>query len=140
MHPPDNHPAWKIAAVVGISLGLVCYLDYVSGYQLTISLFYLVPILLCGWHCRQPVVVGTAFLIGMCYWFTDKDGSARTFHGWLVGAQNLTDAKWQADSTDAEIIHAIKTGPRVMPAFGKKLSPSEIQALAKYVRSFAPGS
>ncbi|MGA3284527.1 MAG: c-type cytochrome [Verrucomicrobiota bacterium] len=65
-----------------------------------------------------------------------KNGRARTFQGWLFLAQNLTDAKWQADTTDAEIIKAIKTGPREMPAFEKKLSPSEIDALATYVRSF----
>jgi cbb3-type cytochrome c oxidase subunit III len=65
-----------------------------------------------------------------------KNGCARTFHGWLVGAQNLTDAKWQANTTDEQIIHAIKTGPSVMPAFEKKLSPAEIDALVMYVRSF----
>jgi mono/diheme cytochrome c family protein len=67
-----------------------------------------------------------------------RDGRARTFHGWLVGAQNFTDPQWQADTTDAEIIHAIKTGPRAMPAFEKKLSPAEIDALATFVRTFKP--
>ncbi len=65
-----------------------------------------------------------------------KNGRAHTFHGWLVGAQNLTDSKWQLETTDAEIVDAIKTGPSVMPAFGKKLSPTEIDALAAYVRTF----
>ena len=69
-----------------------------------------------------------------------QNGRAHTFHGWLVGAQNLTDPKWQQDTTDGEIIHAIQTGPSVMPAFGKKLSATEIQALARYARSFGPGS
>ena len=69
-----------------------------------------------------------------------KDGRAKTFHGWLVGAQNLTDAQWQVKTTDEEIIQAIKTGPGAMPAFEKKLSPSEIHALATYVRSLAQGS
>jgi cbb3-type cytochrome c oxidase subunit III len=69
-----------------------------------------------------------------------KDGRAKTFHGWLVGAQNLTDTQWQVKTTDEEIIHAIKAGPSVMPAFEKKLSPTEIDALAKYVRAFKPGS
>ena len=63
-----------------------------------------------------------------------KNGRGHTFHGRLFAAQNLTDAKWQANTADDEIIYAIKTGPREMPAFGKKLSPSEIDALAKYVR------
>jgi len=67
-----------------------------------------------------------------------KNGSAHTFHGWIVGAQNLTSAEWQTETTDEQILNAIRTGPSVMPAFGKKLSPTEIEALAKYVRTFEP--
>ncbi|HEY5042852.1 MAG TPA: c-type cytochrome [Verrucomicrobiae bacterium] len=67
-----------------------------------------------------------------------QNGRARTFHGRLVGAQNLTDAMWQDDTTDDQIINAIKTGPRAMPAFAEKLSPSEIEALTAYVRTFKP--
>jgi cbb3-type cytochrome c oxidase subunit III len=66
-----------------------------------------------------------------------ENGRAHTIHGWLLGAQNLTNAKWQAETSDDDIIHAIKTGPSVMPAFEKRLSPSEIDALAIYVRTFA---
>ena len=64
-----------------------------------------------------------------------KNGRAHTFHGWLVGAQNLTRADFQDQTSDAQIIHAITTGPGVMPAFGKKLSQPEIEALARYVRT-----
>lgn len=66
------------------------------------------------------------------------NGRAHTFHGRLVGAQNLTDPNWQAETSDAQIINAIKTGPSVMPAFGKRLSEPEIEALAEYVRHFKP--
>ena len=65
-----------------------------------------------------------------------KNGRAHTFHGWLVGAQNLTDPEWQSETSNEQIIHAIKTGPGKMPAFEKKLSPTEIEALAAYVRTF----
>jgi len=65
-----------------------------------------------------------------------QNGRAHTFHGWLAGAQNLTRPDWQDETSDAQIIHAITTGPGVMPAFGKKLSQSEIKALARYVRTF----
>jgi len=65
-----------------------------------------------------------------------KDGRARTFHGRVVGARNFTDAKWQAATTDEEIIHTIQTGHGWMPAFQKKLSATEIEALASYVRTF----
>ena len=67
-----------------------------------------------------------------------QNGRARTFHGWLVGAQNFTSLEWQVATTDKQIVHAINTGPGVMPAFEKKLSSSEIEALAKYVRTFRP--
>jgi mono/diheme cytochrome c family protein len=69
-----------------------------------------------------------------------RDGRAKTFHGWLLGAQNLTDAHWQTATADAEIIRAIKTGPKLMPAFQKKLSAAEIEALAAHVRTFSPAS
>ena len=64
------------------------------------------------------------------------DGRAQTLHGRLVGAQDLTDPQWQAQTSDAEIVNAIKAGPGAMPSFAQKLSASEIQALATYVRSF----
>jgi mono/diheme cytochrome c family protein len=67
-----------------------------------------------------------------------QNGRARTFHGWLLGAQNFTDAQWQIDTSDPEIVHAIKTGPGFMPAFEKKLSASEIESLAAFVRTFKP--
>jgi mono/diheme cytochrome c family protein len=66
------------------------------------------------------------------------DGRAKTFRGKLLGAQNLTDTKWQTASTDEEISKAIRTGPKAMPAFEKKLSQSEIEALVAYVRVFKP--
>lgn len=65
-----------------------------------------------------------------------KDGRAKTLHGELVGAQDFADSDWKTDVTDDQVIHAIQTGPGLMPAFGKKLSEAEIEALAVYVKSF----
>ena len=65
-----------------------------------------------------------------------QDGRAKTFRGKLVGARNFTDTKWQASITDKQISAAIKEGPEEMPAFKKKLSQEEIDALVVYVRSF----
>jgi cbb3-type cytochrome c oxidase subunit III len=64
------------------------------------------------------------------------NGKGHNFHGLIVGAQNFTSLEWQVGTTDEQIVKAIKTGPGVMPAFEKTLSPSEIDALAKYVRTF----
>ena len=67
-----------------------------------------------------------------------RDGRARTFHGRLLSAQNFTDTRWQTATANDEIIRAIKTGPKLMPAFEKKLSAPEIEALVAYVRAFKP--
>lgn len=63
-----------------------------------------------------------------------KDGQAKTFRGKILGAQNLTDSKWQAGATDEHIFSVIGNGRKKMPAFGKKLSEEEIDSLVEYVR------
>lgn len=65
-----------------------------------------------------------------------NNGRAKTLHGRLLGAQNFTDAKWRAETSNEEIVHAIQTGPEAMPGFGRKLSAAEIEALAAYVQTF----
>ncbi len=118
-------------------IAVACLLILISAF----------PFLITGCASPGPLAVkqatypeakvdGPGLFVENCAVCHGKNGRAHTFHGILVGAQNLTKAKWQADTSDEEILHAIKTGPSVMPAFGKKLSPSEIDALAKYVRSF----
>jgi cbb3-type cytochrome c oxidase subunit III len=65
-----------------------------------------------------------------------KDGQAKTFKAKLNHARNLTDAKWQAEVTDERIFNSITNGKGKMPAWGKKLSEAQINALVGYVRNF----
>jgi mono/diheme cytochrome c family protein len=65
-----------------------------------------------------------------------KDGRAKGLHGRLVGARNLTNAKWQASVQDEQIIAAIKKGPGAMPSFERKFSQAQIESLVTYVRHF----
>ena len=65
-----------------------------------------------------------------------QDGQAKTFHGRILGAQNLADAHWRSETPGVEIVQAIQTGPGAMPAFARKLSRPEIEALAAYVQTF----
>jgi len=120
-------------------IATLCLLMVISG----------IPFLISGCASTRPLAAQQAgypidkvdargLFVENCAVCHGKNGRAHAFHGWLLGAQNLTKAKFQADTTDEEIIHAIKTGPGAMPAFEKKLSPSEIDALATYVRSFRP--
>ncbi len=67
-----------------------------------------------------------------------RNGHAETFHGILLGAQKFTDGIWHTNTPETEVIQAIKTGPGGMPAFEGKLSDTEIEALAAYVKTLPP--
>ena len=64
-----------------------------------------------------------------------KDGQAKTFKAKFNHARNLTDAKWQAEVTNERLSNSIRNGKGKMPAFGKKLSDAQINALVAFVRT-----
>lgn len=63
-----------------------------------------------------------------------SDGRAKTIKGKLTKARNLADAEWQDRVSDERIYNVIANGKGKMPAFSKKLSDADINALAEYVR------
>ena len=63
-----------------------------------------------------------------------KDGRAKTSKGKLMHARNLADPEWQARVTDERIFNSVNNGRGEMPGFDKKLSETQIDALASYVR------
>jgi len=65
-----------------------------------------------------------------------KDGRAKSMHGKMVHARDFTDAQWQSQTSDEQIIKSIADGKGKMPAFGKKLSQDEIKSLVPIVRGF----
>jgi len=67
------------------------------------------------------------------------DGKAKTIKGKFLKARNFTDAEWQADKTNADLIKSVTDGKDDMPPFGKKLTAEQIDSLVKNdVRGFAP--
>ncbi len=63
-----------------------------------------------------------------------KDGRARSLHAKHVHARDMTDAAWQNEVSDERLFNSINKGKGKMPAFGKKLSEDQIDALVRYVR------
>lgn len=71
-----------------------------------------------------------------------KDGKGKTKMGEKLKIRDLTDAKVQAEITDAgaekgltEGVKDKETGKERMPAFAGKLTGAEIQELVRYVRT-----
>jgi mono/diheme cytochrome c family protein len=66
-----------------------------------------------------------------------RDGRAHTMRGRLAHARDMTNASWQNEVTDERLFNSITKGKgKKMPAYGKKLSEDQIDALVQYVRQF----
>ncbi|HWC65276.1 MAG TPA: c-type cytochrome [Thermoanaerobaculia bacterium] len=66
-----------------------------------------------------------------------EDGRAQTPKGKKLKAQDFTDPDFQQHKSDAQLVEAITNGTdKDMPAFGKILTPQEIETLIPVVRSF----
>lgn len=61
-----------------------------------------------------------------------------TKRGRALKAPDFADVEWQDSHTDKEIIGVITNGKNKMPRWIERLTPEEIQAVAKYVRKFRP--
>ncbi|MDQ2973842.1 MAG: cytochrome c [Acidobacteriota bacterium] len=95
---------------------------------------------LVGHTLRSEVYLVTArsaaeLYLKQCASCHGKDGRARTLKGKLKHARNLTDAQWQDSVSDERLFNSINNGKGKMPAYGKKLSQQEIEALVAYVRA-----
>jgi mono/diheme cytochrome c family protein len=66
-----------------------------------------------------------------------EDGRAQTEKGKKMHAQDFTDPDFQQHKKDEQLVDAITNGTeKDMPAFGKMLTPDEIESMLQVVRSF----
>jgi mono/diheme cytochrome c family protein len=63
-----------------------------------------------------------------------RDGRGRTRRGRQTHARDMSDASWQDDVSDERLFNSISNGRGKMPAFRKKISENDIDALVAYVR------
>jgi mono/diheme cytochrome c family protein len=64
-----------------------------------------------------------------------RDGRAKTFKAKFNSARDFTNWQWQDAVSDEQLYNSIMNGRGKMPAFGKKLSESQVDSLVSYVRS-----
>ena len=63
-----------------------------------------------------------------------RDGRGRTRRGRQTHARDMTSREWQDDVSDERLFNSINNGRGKMPAFRKKISENDIDALVAYVR------
>lgn len=64
------------------------------------------------------------------------DGRAQTDQGKATGARDFTNPRWKARTSVEEAAAAIRDGDGEMPAYKRRLTTAQIQALAEYTKSF----
>jgi mono/diheme cytochrome c family protein len=64
-----------------------------------------------------------------------RDGRSKTSKGRRNHARNLTETDWQSAVSDERVFNSIANGRGKMPAFSKKMSDGEIDAMVSYVRA-----
>lgn len=77
-----------------------------------------------------------AIFVGKCARCHGADGQGRTVLGEMLEVPDFTKGSWWSGHGNDDLVETIKNGDGDMPAFGKKLTKSEISLLANYVRYF----
>jgi len=69
-----------IAAVLAIGV-----LDFVTGYDVSFTLFYGVPIFVVAWFCDNKAAFLTALVAGIAWCWADQLSGHPYIHGWIRG-------------------------------------------------------
>lgn len=71
MNQPSYSTRLKMAVLSMVSLVLMAYIDYITGYELVFSAAYLLPVTLCAWYFGRRAVCLMACASGLASWFVD---------------------------------------------------------------------
>jgi len=86
----------------------------------------------------QQLAAAKVLYVANCARCHGADGQSKTPMGEVYNAPNLADAAWwkRERAGDKRLHASIRDGRGGMPAFGKKLSKEEINALVALVKTF----
>lgn len=70
-------------------LGLAGVMDYYSGYQVSMSIFYGVPIFMTAWFLTKKDAILIALIAGLIWWWADVRAGHPYLHNWQEGWETL---------------------------------------------------
>jgi signal transduction histidine kinase len=72
--------AEMIAMLVAIG-----FLDFNTGYEVSMSIFYGVPIFIVAWSCNKKDAILVALVAGLVWWWADVQAGHPYLHSWQEG-------------------------------------------------------
>ena len=79
-----------IVAGAVVLVGLVSYVDYISGWEVSLFVFYALPILLAVWYGDFATGIAVAGLSMVAWWWANKEGNPYETKGgylWAAGSR-----------------------------------------------------
>lgn len=88
---PTTATRKPITAISSVALvGMVAYLDYISGWEVSLFVFYALPILLAVWYGDFPTGIIIAGLSMVAWWWANEEGNPYETKGgylWAAGSR-----------------------------------------------------
>jgi signal transduction histidine kinase len=72
-----------------VLLGLVGFLDYHTGWEVSMSIFYGIPISLAAWFCTRKDAILVALLAGIVWWWADVQAGHPYLNNWQEGWETM---------------------------------------------------
>jgi diguanylate cyclase (GGDEF)-like protein len=62
---------WQILAISSVAIGVIGSVDYLTGYQISVSVFYLMPVAIASWYAGRREGMFVAVLACSSWFFAD---------------------------------------------------------------------
>lgn len=76
--------AWIFVEMIALVL-VIGFIDYITGYEVSLFIFYGVPIFLIAWFCDKKLALLTALIAGITWWWADIQAGHPYQYNWHEG-------------------------------------------------------
>ena len=74
-----------ISTELSILILLIGVVDFNTGYEVSMSIFYGIPILVCAWFCTKKDAILIALFAGLVWWWADVQAGHPYLNNWQEG-------------------------------------------------------
>jgi signal transduction histidine kinase len=80
----QRSPGWIFSDMIGLTL-ILGFIDYATGYEVSLFIFYGVPIFIVAWTWDKRHSILSALIAGIVWWWADLASGHPYLHNWHEG-------------------------------------------------------